>query len=75
MEKEKVKFTHGAILPKEGFVRLPGVLAVFPVSRSKWWAGIQAGIYPAGVKLGSSSITAWRVDDIRKLIANIGESE
>lgn len=56
-------------LPLDGFLRLPQVLAIFPVSRSAWWAGIKAGKYPAGEKLGPRT-TAWRVDAIRKLIAN-----
>jgi len=48
-------------------MRLPAVLSVFPVSRSTWWAGISTGRFPKGVKLGPR-ITAWKVEDIRKLI-------
>jgi predicted DNA-binding transcriptional regulator AlpA len=55
------------IIPNEGYMRLPEVLYVFPVSRSTWWAGINAGRFPKGVKLGPR-ITAWKVEDIRKLI-------
>ena len=57
-------------LPKSGFVRLPAILAPhgpIPVSKSTWWAGIKDGRYPKPVKLGPR-ITAWRVEDIRKLI-------
>ena len=54
-------------IPSEGYMRLPQVLYVFPVSRSTWWAGISAGRFPKGVKLGPR-ITAWKVEDIRKLI-------
>jgi prophage regulatory protein len=54
-------------LPKDGFVRLPQVLRVFPVGKSTWWAGVKAGKYPAPVKL-SANVTAWRVADIRSLI-------
>jgi prophage regulatory protein len=56
-----------AELPKQGFVRLPTVLSVFPVSPASWWNGIKAGKYPKGVKLGERT-TAWRVEDIRNLI-------
>ncbi len=28
---------HNQILPETGFVRLPQVLKVFPVSKSTWW--------------------------------------
>ena len=54
-------------LPSTGFVRLPVVLSVFPVSRATWWNGIRAGKYPAGHKLGPR-VTAWKVEDIRALI-------
>lgn len=58
-------------LPETGFVRLPTILKVFPVSKSTWWAGVKAGRYPQPVKLGLN-ITAWRVEDIRTLIQSHG---
>ena len=57
-----------AVVPETGFVRLPQVLSVFPVSRSTWWSGVKSGRYPAPVKLGPN-ITAWRAEDIHRLIA------
>jgi prophage regulatory protein len=60
-------------LPPSGFVRLPGILAPngpIPVSKSTWWSGIKDGRYPKPVKLGPR-ITAWRVEDIRALIAGV----
>ena len=42
-------------LPEIGFVRLPQILAVFPVGRSTWWKGVAEGRYPAAVKLGPRS--------------------
>jgi prophage regulatory protein len=54
-------------LPTTGYVRLPTVLAVFPISRSAWWAGIRDGRYPPGVKLGPRT-TGWRVEQIRALL-------
>tara|TARA_Y100001934_G_C12366831_1_gene783996 strand:+ start:1263 stop:1460 length:198 start_codon:yes stop_codon:yes gene_type:complete len=58
-------------LPETGFVRLPTILKVFPVSKSTWWAGVKAERYPKPVKLGPK-ITAWCVEDIRRLIASGG---
>lgn len=58
-----------ATLPETGLVRLPVVLSVFPVSRSAWWAGVKSGKYPQPVKL-SERTTAWKVADIRALIAS-----
>jgi prophage regulatory protein len=58
-------------LPKEGFVRLKSIIAPIgpiPVGKSTWWAGIRDGRYPKPVKLGPR-ITAWRVEDIRALMA------
>lgn len=57
-------------LPETGFLRLSSILAPrgpIPVSKSTWWAGVKEGRYPEPVKLGRR-ITAWRVEDIRKLI-------
>ena len=60
-------------IPETGFLRLPQVLAVFPVSRSSWWAGVKEGKYPQPVKL-SPRCTAWRAEDIRTLINEAGAS-
>jgi predicted DNA-binding transcriptional regulator AlpA len=59
-------------LPVEGYVRLPQVLSVFPISKSSWWAGVADGRYPQPVKL-SPRVTAWKVEDIRQLIADLGQ--
>lgn len=59
-------------LPRSGFVRLAGFLGPgrpIPMSKSTWWEGVKTGRYPAPIKLGPR-ITAWRVEDIRALIAN-----
>lgn len=54
-------------LPEEGFVRLPQVLEVIPVSKSTWFRGIQSGRFPTPVKLGAR-VSAWDVRDIRGLL-------
>jgi len=58
-------------IPDIGFLRLHQVLKLFPVSRATWYNGIQAGKYPAPVKL-SDRASAWRVADIRRLIEELG---
>ncbi|MEQ8441747.1 MAG: AlpA family phage regulatory protein [Alphaproteobacteria bacterium] len=60
-----------SLLPDAGFVRLPTILKIFPVSKSTWWAGVKANTYPQPVKLGPK-VTAWRVEDIKALIATVG---
>jgi prophage regulatory protein len=54
-------------LPTIGFVRLPTILAFYPVCAASWWNGVRAGRYPQPVKLGPRT-TAWKAADIRKLI-------
>jgi prophage regulatory protein len=68
-------------LPATGFVRLPTIIgdpesvppkpALIPVCSSSWWNGIKKGIYPKPIKIGPNT-TAWRVEDIRNLINQLG---
>ena len=60
-------------IPQDGFLRLPQVLQIIPVGKSTWWAGIKSGRFPHGVKLGPRT-TAWRVEDIRQLLQELGAS-
>lgn len=57
-----------------GFLRLPQVLQIFPVSKSTWFAGISSGRFPKSVKLGPRT-TAWRVEDIQTLIAEVAKHD
>ena len=59
-------------LSELGLMRLPQVLAVFPVCKSKWWKGVKSGEYPKPVKI-SARCTAWKAEDIRKLIERLSE--
>jgi len=59
--------TVSAQLPTFGYVRLPQILAIYPVGKSTWWLGVKEGRFPKPVKLGPRT-TAWRVEDIRALI-------
>jgi predicted DNA-binding transcriptional regulator AlpA len=52
-----------------GFLRLPDVLKLIPVGKTCWWAGVKSGRFPKSVKL-SARCTAWRTDDINRLIAS-----
>lgn len=55
-------------LPETGYLRLPDVLRLIPVSRSTWWAGVRSGRYPKPTRALGKRITAWRAEDIRALI-------
>ncbi len=54
-------------LPETGFVRLPQILRVIPVSRSTWWQWVKTGKAPKPVKLAART-TAWRASDIAAFI-------
>jgi len=58
----------------KGFLRLPDVLCRVPVSRSAWWAGIQAGRFPAGLRL-SERTTAWSISAIDELCDLLAEGK
>ena len=62
--------TNTKTLIPGGFIRLPQILELFPVSRSAWWAGVKSGRYPASVKLAAGT-TAWRTEDIQHLFDQI----
>ncbi|MDR0776760.1 MAG: AlpA family phage regulatory protein [Azonexus sp.] len=67
-------------LPETGFLRLPQIIGnpkasppippLIPVSKSAWWQGCRTGKFPKPVRFGAR-ITAWRVEDIRALIASL----
>ena len=59
------------VLPPTGFMRLPQVLALIPVSKSTLWRRVTAGTFPAPIKL-SVGVTAWRAEDVRTWIEERG---
>ncbi len=69
-------------LPVTGFLRLtqivgnpktkPPTPAIIPVCKSSWWDGVNKGIYPQPVKIGART-TAWKVEDIMRLVSKLGE--
>ena len=68
-------------LPETGYLRLPHIIgspranppipAVIPVGKSTWWQGVRTGRYPQPVRTLGRRITAWRVEDIRRLIESL----
>ena len=61
-------------IPAFGFLRLPQVLAIFPISKSAWWEGCRTGRYPKPIKLGPRT-TVWRAEDIRAFIERVSNQE
>ncbi len=68
-------------LPETGFVRIYQIVgdkkrnipAVLPISRSTFLSRVKDGAYPQPIKLGGR-LVAWRVEDIRALIASLGSA-
>lgn len=66
-------------LPQLGFLRewqivgskSKGIPALIPIGRTSFLNGVKSGKYPKPVKLGERT-TAWRVEDIKALIATMG---
>ena len=54
----------------KSLLRLPQVLQRFPISKSKWWAGVSKGEYPQPIRLGSRC-TMWREEVIDQLIEEL----
>ena len=61
-------------VPTVGFLRLPQILQLVPISKSAWWEGCKTGRFPNPVKLGPRT-TAWKAEDIAELVARLGEKE
>ncbi len=74
--------TAPTTLPTTGYLRIwdilgdkrRGIPPLLPISRTVWYDGIKAGIYPAPVHptagLGGR-VAAWRVEDIRILLERL----
>jgi len=66
-------------LPEAGFLRIWQIVgnkktntpALIPISRTSFLNGVKSGRYPKPVKLGERT-TAWKIEDIRALIASLG---
>lgn len=55
-------------------LRLPQVLARFPVARSTWYSGVRSGIYPSPILI-SRRVVAWPEESIDDLIRRHSASD
>lgn len=49
-------------------VRIPQILQMMPVSKSKFWLMVQKGEFPKPIKIGRSSF--WTIDQVQAFIRN-----
>lgn len=61
-------------IPSTGFLRLPQIMKLVPISKSAWWEGCRSGRYPRPVKLGPRT-TVWRAEDIQALIERVSSQQ
>jgi prophage regulatory protein len=47
-------------------MRIPQILEVMPVSKSKFWLMVQKGEFPKPIKIGRSSF--WTIDQVQTFI-------
>ncbi|MGN6650868.1 helix-turn-helix transcriptional regulator [Trinickia sp.] len=52
----------------DSLLRLPEVLALIPVPRATWYAGVKSGRFPQPVSLGPRCV-AWKASEIQRLVS------
>ncbi len=55
-------------VPPVALIRIPQILKVMPVSKSKFWLMVQKGEFPKPIKIGRSSF--WTVEQVQEFIKN-----
>lgn len=67
-ERKRRAFAYAAHpLPETGFVRLPSILAVLPISRTAFLNGVKSGKYPRPIK-PTPRTSMWDVASIRRVL-------
>ncbi len=53
-----------------GYLRLPQILEIIPVSRSTWYRGVKSGRYPQSVRL-SARAAGWKIETVKNCVAEL----
>lgn len=69
-------------IPSTGYLRLSQIIGckkqnippIIPIGRTTWLEGVKSGIYPKPIHLTERTV-AWRVEDILKLVEELGRSD
>lgn len=74
-EKQKIR-ARFEDLPDEALIRLNQILAwhIVPYSTSTLWRRCRNNEFPQPIKV-STGITAWRVGEVRRYLAQVGQNE
>lgn len=55
-------------VPPVALIRIPQILKVMPVSKSKFWLMVQKGEFPKPIKIGRSSF--WTIEQVQGFIGD-----
>jgi prophage regulatory protein len=55
-------------VPPVALIRIPQILKVMPVSKSKFWLMVQKGEFPKPIKIGRSSF--WTIEQVQAFIGD-----
>jgi prophage regulatory protein len=66
MNKESIMNTNPKQNTQITLMRIPQILKVMPVSKSKFWLMVQKGEFPKPIKIGRSSF--WTVKQVQAFI-------
>ena len=58
-------------IPPITLMRIPQILKVMPVSKSKFWLMVQKGEFPKPIKIGRSSF--WTIEQVQAFIKDKAE--
>ncbi len=68
---QPVNFTG---LPRSAIIRLPDVLRIIPVGRSKWLRGVSVGDYPKSVRIARRAV-GWKYGELLDLLDRMAAGE
>lgn len=66
-------FKTETLIDSRALLRLPQVLRLIPMGRTKWWEGVKDGRYPKPIRLGPRTV-CWKAGDIFALLDRLSEN-
>jgi len=68
LAKEMMMSQSNTQIPPITLMRIPQILKVMPVSKSKFWLMVQKGEFPKPIKIGRSSF--WTIEQVQEFLQN-----
>lgn len=54
-------------------IKLPEVLKIYPLGKTRWYAGVKRGDFPRSVRLGGGRAVAWYEHEVIALASSLKE--